>query len=250
MLTHANKRAIFFLSTIFTNKLKEAFVIKQEDCSDLFIKYFSFWDQLSEQEKESLCANTMSARYPKGSSVHNGNEDCIGILLVKSGQLRTYLLSEDGRDITLYRLFKGDVCILSASCVLDSITFDVFIDAEEDTETLLINSAVFHQMADQNIYMKCFGYQLATARFSDVMWAMQQILFMSVDKRLAIFLWDEISKNKTDEIKLTHEQIARYMGSAREVISRMLKYFASEGIVEQSRGEIKITDKKKLQSLI
>ncbi len=121
--------------------------------------------------------------------------------------------------MTLYRLFESDVCILSASCVLDAITFDVFIDAEEDTDVLLINSSVFHQMADKNIYMKCFGYQLATTRFSDVMWAIQQILFMGVDKRLAIFLWDEISKNKTNEIKMTHEKIARYIGSERGCIS-------------------------------
>ena len=222
----------------------------QDDCVDLFIQHFSFWEHLSDQEKELLCDNTIAAHYPKGISVHSGNEDCIGILLVKKGQLRTYLLSEDGRDVTLYRLFEGDVCILSASCVLDAITFDVFIDAEEDTDVLLINSSEFHQMADKNIYMKCFGYQLATTRFSDVMWAMQQILFMGADKRLAIFLWDEISKNKTNEIKMTHEQIARYMGSAREVVSRMLKYFAAEGIVELSRGGVRVVDKKKLRSLI
>ena len=222
----------------------------QEDCVHLFEKHFSFWKHLSAQEKALLCDNTSAAHYAKGASVHSGNEDCVGILLVKSGQLRTYLLSEDGRDVTLYRLFSGDVCILSASCVLEAITFDVFVDAEEDTDLLLINSSVFHQMANKNIYMECFGYKLATVRFSDVMWAMQQILFMGADKRLAIFLWDEISKSNTGEVKMTHEQIARYMGSAREVVSRMLKYFETEGIVELSRGGVRIIDKKKLQSLI
>ena len=152
--------------------------------------------------------------------------------------------------MTLYRLFPGDICILSASCVLEAITFDVFIDAEEDTDVLLINSAVFHQIAEQNIYVKCFGYELATTRFSDVMWAMQQILFMGADKRLAIFLSDEIAKTGSDRIKMTHEQIARYMGTAREVVSRMLKYFAGEGIVALSRGEIRIVDKEKLHKLI
>lgn len=223
--------------------------MKQQDCSDLFIKNLSFWEHLSEEEKNLLCENTISAKYPKGTSIHNGNDDCIGIMLIKSGQLRTYILSEDGRDITLYRLFKSDVCILSASCVLEAITFDVFIDAEEDTEVLLINSSVFHQMSDSNVYIKCFGYQLATTRFSDVMWALQQILFMSVDRRLAIFLVDELSKSNTDELKFTHEQIAKYMGSAREVVSRMLKYFAQEGIVELSRGGLKVIDKKRLRSL-
>jgi len=222
----------------------------QDDCVDLLIKHFSFWEHLNDQEKELLCDNTTAAHYPKGLNVYSGTEDCIGIILVKKGHLRNYMLSEDGRDVTLYRLFQGDICILSASCVLDAITFDVFIDAEEDTDALLIDSAVFHQMADNNIYMKCFGYQLAATRFSDVMWAMQQILFMGADKRLAIFLWDEIIKNKSNEVKMTHEQIARYMGSAREVVSRMMKYFAEEGIVELYRGGVRVIDKKKLQSLI
>lgn len=221
----------------------------EADCRDLFTKDFSFWEHLSDEEKQLLCENTVTAHYPRGSSVHSGNEDCIGVLLIRKGQLRTFMMSEDGRDITLYRLFKGDVCILSASCVLEAITFDVFIDAEEDTDVLLINSSIFHRLADRNIYVKCFGYQLATVRFSDVMWAMQQILFMGADKRLACFLWNETAKSGSDDLKMTHEQIARYMGSAREVVSRMLKYFEGEGIVELKRGGLHISDKKKLQHL-
>lgn len=220
-----------------------------KDCSDLFIRSFSFWEHLSEPEKEMLCDNTAATFYPKGTGVHRGDDDCVGLLLIKSGQLRTYLLSEDGRDVTLYRLYPGDVCILSASCVLEAITFDVFVDAEADTEVLQTNSAVFRRMAESNIYMKCFGYQQATLRFSDVMWAMQQILFMSADRRLAIFLVDEMAKSGSDELRLTHEQIARYMGTAREVVSRMLKYFSQEGIVQVSRGDLKIIDKQKLRRL-
>ena len=218
-------------------------------CRELFAENFSFWDHLNADQKKRLCDSAVSVCYPKGTAIHNGSEDCVGILLVKRGQLRTYLLSESGRDVTLYRLFAGDVFVLSASCVLDAITFDVFIDAEEDTEIFLVNSSVFHQLADENIYVKCFGYELAAARFSDVMWAMQQILFMGVDRRLAIFLLDESAKNGTAEIHLTHEQIARYMGSAREVVTRMLKYLAGEGAVELSRGGIRILSKEKLRAL-
>ena len=187
--------------------------------------------------------------YKKGTLVHGGNEDCIGIFLVRSGQFRTYLMSEDGREITLYRLYGGDVCILSASCVLEAITFDVYIDAEEDTEALLIDASVFRMLAEKNIYVQNFGYRITTGNFSDVMWAMQQILFMGADKRLAIFLIDETSKNGTDNVKMTHEQIARLMGSAREVVSRMLKYFEEENMVALSRGEVRITDRKKLREL-
>lgn len=224
-------------------------MLQNESC-ETYLKQYTFWEHLDDKEKQQLCENTFSTNYPKGTTVHGGNADCIGVLIVKRGQLRTYMLSEEGRDVTLYRLFPGDICILSASCVLEAITFDVFIDAEEDTDVLLINSAVFHQIAEQNIYVKCFGYELATTRFSDVMWAMQQILFMGADKRLAIFLSDEIAKTGSDRIKMTHEQIARYMGTAREVVSRMLKYFAGEGIVALSRGEIRIVDKEKLHKLI
>ena len=224
--------------------------MSSDNCAALFTQYLSFWEQLTPAQQDFLCRSTREMHYAKGTSVHRGDQQCVGVLLIKSGQLRTYMLSEEGRDVTLYRLFAGDVCILSASCVLDAITFDVCIDAEEDAEVLVINASAFHQLADENIYVKCFGYQLATTRFSDVMWAMQQILFMGVDKRLAIFLWDEVSKSGFNEVKMTHEQIARYIGSAREVVTRMLKYFASDGIVELSRGGVRVLDRKKLQSLL
>lgn len=213
-------------------------------------KFLPFWNQLNDDEKEILNESATVKTYSKGVTMHQGSDDCLGIVLVRKGQLRTYLLSPDGRDITLYRLFPGDVCILSASCVLDTITFDVFIDVEDDSEVITISPVLFQQLAKQNIYVEIFGYKMATNRFSDVMWAMQQILFMSVDKRLALFLSEEIKKNKSLELRLTHEQIAKYMATAREVITRMLKYFSQEGIVELSRGKITIIDETKLKKLI
>jgi CRP/FNR family transcriptional regulator len=150
--------------------------------------------------------------------------------MVKTGSIRIYMTSEDGREITLYRLYEGDTCLLSASCALSQITFDVSIDAVTDCEIMQIDAATFSRVFEENIYVENFAYKIITERFSDVMWAMQQILFMSFDKRLAIFLIDESSKTGSDEIKMTHEQISRLMGSAREVVSRMLKYFSSEGM--------------------
>ena len=172
------------------------------------------------------------------------------MILVKSGSLRLYLLSEEGKEVTLYRLFPGDMCILSASCVFETITFDVFIDSEENSECIVVGGCAYEDLARRMPEAKIFALEAALSRFSDVMWVMQQILFMSLDKRLAIFLLDEISKNGTDTVKLTHEQIARYIGSAREVVSRMLKYFAGEGILTSSRSEgIRILDKKRLREL-
>jgi CRP/FNR family transcriptional regulator len=210
---------------------------------------FPFWRNLSEEEQQFLCRNTRPVHYDKGAHVHSPTESCVGILLVRAGQLRAYMLSEDGRDVTLYRLFDSDVCILSASCVLDAVTFDVHIDAEEAVDAYCVGAMAFKKLMDQNVYVRCFAYQLATERFSDVMWAMQQILFMSADRRLAIFLTDELAKTGGSEIHLTHEQIARYMGSAREVVSRLLKYFAQEGLVSLWRGGVTVLDKPRLQKL-
>ena len=159
------------------------------------------------------------------------------------------MMSDEGKEITLYRLHKGDMCMLSASCVINSITFDVFVDAEEDSECYVISGPAFAAAAERNPAVKIFALETAVGRFSDVMWVMQQILFMNMDKRLAIFLSDESARTGSDTVTLTHEQIARYMGSAREVVSRMLKYFANEGIVEVLRGGVTILDKKRLRQL-
>ncbi len=219
------------------------------DRVDLDVRQFSFWPHLTDSQKELVSRHLMEVDCPKGSSLHSGDDHCLGVVLLKSGQLRTYLLSDDGREITLYRLFPGETCVLSASCVLEAITFDVVVEAVEDSRLLVLPSAIFQQLCRSNIYVEAFSYKLATQRFSDVMWAMQQILFMGMDRRLAIFLLDEVAQTGCEELKLTHEQVAKYMGSAREVVSRTLKYFAAERLVELSRGTIKVLDKQRLRRL-
>jgi len=210
----------------------------------------TFWDHLNQHQKTMLLENAMPVKYKRGENVHRGENDCVGVLLIKSGELRTYILSEDGRDITLYRLGPDEICILSASCILENITFDVHIDAEKDCEVLLLKSSVFQQICNENIYAENFSYKSMIDRFSDVMWAMQQILFMSFDKRLTIFLLDEVARTGSNTIVMTHEQIAKYVGSAREVVSRMLKYFENEGYVNLSRGKIEVIDKVQLKEII
>ena len=210
---------------------------------------FSPWPHLTEEQRGRLMAGVDAVRYQKGMHIHAGGDDCVGLLILRSGMIRTYLLSEEGREVTLYRQGAGDVSILSASCVMPAITFDVQIDAEDDTEVLLIHAGVLAQLVAESVYVERFLYQLAAVCFSNAMWAMQQILFFSFDKRLALFLLGEMEKSKDDVIRITHEQTSRYMGSAREVVSRMLKYFAEEGLVELSRGGIQVLDRKQLQKL-
>ena len=214
----------------------------------VYREIFPFWEKISDADREYICRNSHHVVYPKGKNIHDGSE-CSGVIFVCSGSLRLYMMSEEGKEITLYRLHKGELCMLSASCVLDAITFEVFVDAEQDSQCLVVSGPAFAAVSQRNPDIRIFALETAVSRFSDVMWVMQQVLFMSMDKRLAIFLFDESARTASDTIALTHEQIARYMGSAREVVSRMLKYFASEGIVEVSRGGVTILDKKRLRDL-
>lgn len=224
-------------------------MIKKEELK-FVSSHLDFWEKLSISEIELLENSITKVSYNKGVNIHSTESECVGVLLIKSGGFRVYILSEDGREVTLYRLYAGDICILSASCILNSITFDVHIDAEADTEAYLINIGAFSKLSSQNIYVENFAYRNTIEKFSDVMWAMEQILFMSFDKRLAIFLLDEITKTSSTELHITQEQIAKYIGSAREVVSRMLKVFQAQGILEQSRGSIHILDKNKLRELV
>lgn len=209
-----------------------------------------FWNDLTDEQKRIISESAVIKSYKQGGMIHRSDDECRGVLLVISGQLRAYILSEDGREVTLYRLYKNDICVLSASCALDAVAFDVFIEAAEDCNLLIIPLSEFRRIMNENILVELFTYKESAERFSDVMWTLQQILFMSADKRLAHFLWDESVKTGSDTIKLTHDRIARYIGSAREVVSRMLRYFSDEGIVSLSRGRIDITDKKKLSAYL
>ncbi len=208
-----------------------------------------FWDRLGASDRELLCDNAVPISFRRGDRIHDGNE-CTGVMLIQKGSLRVYMLSEGGKEITLYRLFAGEVCMLSASCVLQNITFDVHVDAEEDSECIRIGGAAFGTVSEHVPEVKIFALEATVSRFSGVMWTMQQILFMRFERRLAVFLLDEIARTGGDTVKLTHEQIAKYMGSAREVVSRMLRQFCDEGLVSASRSEgIRILDKKRLRAL-
>lgn len=189
----------------------------------------------------------MSRTVKKGTVIHNGSEECTGLLLIKSGQLRAYILSEEGREITIYRLFDRDMCLFSASCMLRSIQFEVVIEAEKDTKLWIIPSEVYKGIMEESAPAANYTNELMAARFSDVMWLIEQIMWKSLDKRVADFLLEEASIEESRELKITHEAIANHLGTHREVITRMLRYFQSEGMVQLSRGLVRITDEEKLR---
>lgn len=221
---------------------------KKVECNEVYSRYFPFWEKLSAADKEYLCQNSSVEHFEKEQPVHD-NMGCTGLYIVKSGRLRIYMLSDEGKEITLYRLSEGDICMLSASCVLNSITFDVYIDAEEPSDCYMISGYAFSAVSERNLEVKNFALETAVQRFSDVMWIMQQIVFMSMDRRLAIFLLDECNLAGADFISMTHEQIARHLGTAREVVTRLLRHLASDGVVEVTRKGITVLDKNKLRDI-
>ena len=208
-----------------------------------------FWKLLTDSEKELVQQNAVIRLYEKGTRVYSSERECLGMLFVMQGEMRTYLLSEEGREVTLFRIYPNDLCVLSASCVISQISFDTQMSAQKVTEALMIPPSIVLLLKEKNLSVRCFLYELATKRFSDVMWAMQQILFKRLDQRLALFLMQESQRLGTDTIHMTHEQIAQQISSAREAVARMLKQFSEDGLVELKRGAIRLLDQKGLKAL-
>ena len=212
-------------------------------------EYFPVWDKLTESEKQALQRSAVKRTAAKGTILHNGTADCVGLFVIRSGQLRAFILSDEGKEMTIYRLFERDICLFSASCMLKDIQFEVSIEAEKDSELWVIPSNVYKDLMDRSAAVANYTNQLMASRFSEVMWLIEQIMWKSFDKRLAAFLLEESSVEGSDTLKITHDKIAAHMGTAREVVTRMLRYFQSENMVALTRGEVQITDKERLQAL-
>lgn len=209
-----------------------------------------FYNKLSESEKQLLESASTIRSYKKGQIIYSGDNDCLGHILLLEGELRTYIISEEGREITLFNLLPDSTSVLTASCVISEITFDTQTVVEKDSRLLVINSGSFEKIVNQNIYVKCYVYELLTQRFSSVMWTLQQIIFLGFDRRLASFLISEYERTDSKEIKMTQEQIAAGTSSAREVVARMLKRFSAEGLVTVKRGSVTIEDIDSLRLMV
>lgn len=214
-----------------------------------FSSFFPVWERLTPQQQAALSGSMFSRRVRRGDVIHQGDADCTGLLLVKSGQLRVFMLSEDGREITLYRLFERDLCLFSASCMMRSIQFDITIQAEKDAELWVIPAETYRQVMEESAPLSNFTNEVMAARFSDVMWLIEQVLWKSFDRRLAAFLLEESAIEGTRTLKITHELIGNHMGNPREVVTRMLRYFQEEGLVRLSRGTVEIVDEIALRGL-
>lgn len=201
-----------------------------------------FWNLLTDKEKEILKDNTIERTYTKGSTVFDNSSSCLGLLNVISGQVRAYLVSDEGKEVTIFKLEDNDLCVLSASCIIKQITFDTQLVANEDTKVLIVPSNTIEDLAYINIELRCYLYEKALARFSDVMWNMQELLFKGLDSRVANYLINQYERTDSTIIKVTHEEIANDINSAREAVTRMLKLFVQDGLIKLQKGSIELVD--------
>ena len=209
--------------------------------------YFPIWSKLTAQQQQRIESVAELHRVSGGTLVHDGGPECKGLLLVQSGQLRAYLLSEEGRELTIGRFFEMDICLFSASCVMPNMQFTVLVEAEKDTEIWVVPACLYQNLMDESVALSNFSHDLITGHFTDVMWLMEQVLWKSFDKRLAEFLLQEAAVEDSALLPITHERIANHLGTAREVVTRMLRYFQSEGLVRLTRGAVETLDPKGLQ---
>lgn len=214
------------------------------------LQVLPFWKHLSNNEQEDILSYSIVKSFPKGSIIHTQDDSCLGMIIVLKGDIRVYLVSEEGKEITLYHIEQEEVDVLSASCVVNQITFDTELVAKEDSEILIIPVTVLSVLKENNIYVRSYIFELLTERFSDVMWTIQQTMFLKMNQRIASYLLDEANKQHSLSLQMTHESIAQEINSAREVVARVMKHFQQDGIIDMKRGNIEIKDKNKLKELL
>ena len=152
-----------------------------------FESYFPIWSRLTAAQQERILGGLTERRVKKGTVLHSGAGECLGLLLVKSGQLRAYILSDEGREVTVYRLFERDLCLFSASCILRGVQFDITIEAEKDTAFWVIPAELYRRLLEESAPAANYTNEIMAARFSEVMWRMEQILWKRLDMRVASF---------------------------------------------------------------
>lgn len=209
----------------------------------------SIWDTLSSQEQKMLTSTAIVKKFQPKEIIHRGHFDCSGLIIIESGSLRAYITSPNGKEVTLYHLYRDDICLFSASCLLKDINFEVEISSEQETICLLIPTSKYEEIISVSPLIYNFTNTILAKKFSSVMWLLEQIVFYSFDKRLADYLLDQTYNLDSHILNYTHEKIAKDLGTAREVVSRMLKYFEQEKLVTLKRNQISLINLEGLSHL-
>lgn len=172
---------------------------------------------------------------PVGTRIYTEGDDCRGIAFVLSGEIRIYKIGETGREITLYEIGPGEMCILNASCILSGSTYPANAIVAADASVLLVPSADFHRLVTTHEEMRVFVFLLLSKRLATVMELVEEVAFGRMDQRLLDYL---IEKSEGGRLETTHQNIANDLGTSREVVSRLLKDFERKRQIRLSRNLI------------
>lgn len=209
-----------------------------------------FWAHLTPAQQAATADQCRKVEYAPQQEVHGPAGECLGVLLIESGALRIYLSSPEGRQATIDRLHAGQICVMTAACMMRGVSFDVQVEAESAVTALLLPARVFAALMKENVYVEAFLYRAATERFAAVLTGMEQMLFLTLEQRVVSFLLDEAVRQGGDVVRLTQEQLAQAIGSAREAVSRALKKLERQGLVEVERGAVRLCDRPALYRLL
>lgn len=210
------------------------------------LKKFSFYNKAGSMSQKELEQNGMFVSLKAGEFYFHEGDACRQIAIVGEGNIRVYKTGETGKEITLYHVRSGETCILTASCVLGGMNYPASAVAEEETTAVVFAAPLFRGWVAGNEAIRDFVFTTLANRMAGVMTLVEEITFNKMDGRLAEYLRKKFSNKgrSVKEIQITHEQIAIELGSAREVVSRLLKEFERQGAIELARGRILLKNEK------
>ncbi len=199
---------------------------------------FEFAKKMSAEHIEMMDRATIYKTIEKGTIISGDGTRCNGIPFVISGMLRLFRISDTGREMTLYTIKPGQVCIMAAICVMGHLDYDFMVEAESECSLAVVSPDRFRKLMDASEPFKEFIFQMMANRLLDSINKIESVNFVSIEQRIKSYLQQHSGDDGT--LKVTHEQIAVELGSSREVISRNLKKLAEEGEIIQMRGKIKL----------
>lgn len=211
---------------------------------------YPFYHTLSQAQMQEFENALKQKNYPKGAMIHCHAQSCLGMFLVKKGSVSLSAISDDGKKITFFRIREGEICVLGAACVLKKMTFEAHFEAAEDSSLEILGASALSSLMNANPQFENLVYKMAAERLSEIIAAVQSFLFCSIEKRIARFLWQESIDKSSLFLPITHEEIAHYTGSAREVITRELNKMSKKNIISLRRKAVEILDTHALKELI
>lgn len=210
----------------------------------IIIDHFPELNQLSEESKKILEDGIQITKAPAGTVMFSEGSECRGYVMLLAGTVRVQKTSEDGREITLYRVEEGESCIMTTTCLISDEEYGAEGVAETDITVATVPPATFNHLLEKSQKFRNFVFEVYAKRMSMLMMLVEEVVFKKLDKRLAQLLLDR----KGDQFEITHQDIALELGSVREVVSRQLKVFERQGLIRLGRGLIKVLDRGGLQT--